>query len=204
MVQRKRIKVRFTDPYRQACRGRRSEFVISSERNYVATGIAPPETHVPEVWARKAYGNTIVSIYSNSALLDDFHLGRFREEYRSLTQGAPAVRAGYDVYFNAARGALTYARAPCVRADMVARFFLHVVPEDADDLPDDHVRYGFDNRDFNLPEQALFDRKCLATVQLPEYAVDHVRTGQAEKKNDVWTPLWEETIRTTGSASTGW
>ena len=192
-AQRKRIKVRGADSYRQACRGR-LDFTFETE--YSATGIDPPETHAPEVWTRKAYGATISRLHGlNPALLDDFHLGRSREKYRSLTQGAPAARAHYDVYFDAARRALTYARAPCARADWRARFFLHVVPVDADDLPDDHVRYGFDNRDFNLPDQALFDGKCLAAVRLPEYAVDHVRTGQTERKNDVWTALWEETIR---------
>ena len=195
-AQRKSIKVKFTDPYRQACRGR-SDFVIDGERSYAVTGIIhPPETHAPAVWARKAYGSTIVRAYgANPALLDDFHVDRSREKYRSLTQGAPSARAHYDVYFDAARGALTYARAPCAAADSRARFFLHVVPADADDLPGDHVRRGFDNRDFNLPEQALFDGKCLAAVRLPEYAVDHVRTGQTERKDDVWTALWEETIR---------
>ena len=166
-------------------------------------GIDPPETHAPGVWTRKAYGNTIASLYGfNPALLDDFHVERFREKYRSLTQGAPAARARYDVRFDAARGALTYARAPCVPADVdLVRFFLHVVPVDPDDLPDDQVRYGFEHRDFNLPDQALFDGKCLVTIRLPEYAVDHVRTGQTERQDGVWTALWEETF-TPGRAPT--
>ena len=193
-AQRKRLRFRFTDPYREACRDR-SDFVFDDEK---FRGIDPPETHAPEVWTRKAYGNTIASLYGlNPALLDDphLHVDGFRETYRSLTRGAPAARARYDVHFDAARGALAYARAPCVPDDVIARFFLHVVPVDADDLPDDQLRYGFEHRDFNLPEQALFDGKCLAAVRLPEYAVDHVRTGQTERKNDVWTALWEETIR---------
>ncbi len=180
----------------RACRGRHADFVVG----------APPrharklEAHVPEVRVRKVYGNTIVRMYGlNPTLLDDsrvgLHLDRFRETHRSLTQGAPAARMRYDVYLDAARGALTYARAPCVRTDMAARFFLHVVPVDADDLPGDRVRDGYDNLDFNLPDQALFDGKCLITVRLPEYAVDHVRTGQTERKDGVWTALWEETIR---------
>ena len=143
------------------------------------------------------YGTTIASLYGlNPALLDDplLHVDRFREKYRSLTRGAPAARARYDVRFDAARGALTYARAPCVPDDVIARFFLHVVPVNADDLPDDQVRHGFEHRDFNPPAQALFDGKCLVTVRLPEYAVDHVRTGQTERKDGVWTALWEETI----------
>ena len=197
-AQRNRIKVRPADSYRQACRGRLDFAFDANQAHYsMITGIDPPETHAPEVWTRKVYGNTIsTTLYGlNPTLLDDFHVDRSREKYRSLTQGAPAARARYDVYFDAARGALTYARAPCVRADSRARFFLHVVPADAGDLPDDQVRNGFDNRDFNLPDHARFDGKCLASVRLPEYAVDHVRTGQTEKKGDVWTALWEESIR---------
>ena len=83
----------------------------------------------------------------------------------------------------------------------IVRFFLRVVPVDPDDLPDHRVRYGFDNLDFNLPAQVLFDGKCLAAVRLPEYAVDHVRHGQIERKNDGWTTLWEGTI-TPGRAPT--
>ena len=185
-TQRKRIKLRFV------CRGR-ADFVAG--KFYGGAGTDPPATHAPAVWTGKAYGATLVRLYGlNPALLDDFHLGRSREKYRSLTQGAPAARAYYDVRFDAARGVLTYARAPCVPADARARFFLHVVPVDADDLPDEHVRNGFDNLDFHLPEEALFDGKCLVTIRLPEYAVDHVRTGQTERKDDVWTALWEETI----------
>ena len=180
----------------RACRGRHADFVV------VAHPLHPrkPEAHAPEVRVRKVYGNTIANVYGvNPALLDNsrvgLHLDRFRETHRSLTQGAPAARAHYDVYFDAPRGALTYARAPCVRTDMAARFFLHVVPVDADDLPDDQVRHGFDHLDFDLPDQALFDGKCLVTMRFPEWAVDHVRTGQTEKHGDVWTSLWEATIR---------
>ena len=189
-MQKKRI------PSGRVCRGRHADFVVAAHRRHART----PETYAPEVRVRKAYGNTIASVYGvNPALLDDsrarLHLGRFRETYRSLTQGAPAARSHYDVYFAAGRSALAYVRAPCAPADSLARFFLHVVPVDADDLPDDQVRYGFDHLDFDLPDQALFDGKCLVTMRLPEYAVDHVRTGQTERKGDVWTALWEETIR---------
>ena len=188
-AQRNRIKVRRTDSYRRACRGR-VDFAFDANQ-------ASSSTHTPAVWTRKAYGNTIATtLYGlNPTLLERFHVDRSREKYRSLTQGAPAARARYDVRFDAARGRLTYARAPCVQADWRARFFLHVVPVDASDLPGDRVRYGYDNLDFNLPDQALFDGKCLAAVRLPEYAVDHVRTGQTEKNGDVWTALWEVTIR---------
>ena len=182
----------------RGCRGRHVDFAVSSHND--RTGIRKPETYAPEVWARRAYGSTIASIYGlHAGLLNelhaDLHLARFRERRRSLTQGAPAARAHYDVYFDAGRGSLTYARAPCARTDMAARLFLHVVPVDADDLLYDLDGSGFDHLDFDLPAQARFDGKCLVTIRLPEYAVDHVRTGQTERKDGVWTPLWEETIR---------
>ena len=182
----------------RGCGGRQVDFAVRSYND--RTGIHKPETYAPEVWARRAYGSTIASVYGlHAGLLNerhaDLHLARFRERHRSLTQGAPAARAHYDVYFDAGRGSLTYARAPCAPADVAARLFLHVVPADAGDLLYDLTRSGFDHLDFDLPARARFDGKCLVTIRLPEYAVDHVRTGQAEKNGDVWTPLWEETIR---------
>ena len=189
-AQRKRITVS-TD--RSGC-GQHLDFIIYD-------GVAPFELHASEVWARKVYGNTIASMHGfNLALLDDPHADRARETYRSLTQNAPAARAHYDVRLDAARGALTYARAPCVRADTAATFFLHVVPVDAGELPDHRVRHGFDNLDANLRWWALFDGRCLATVRLPEYAVDHVRTGQF---NDAGR-LWEVTIEIAADDSIAW
>lgn len=182
-AQRKRI-------HSDACR---SDFVVTVHRDLANTGIHSPKTYAPTVWVRKAYSGVLVSMYgTSSAFLDGLPADRFRETYRSLTKGAPAARAHYDVYFDAARNALTYARAPCVSADMAKRFFLHVIPVDVNVLPDHRDR---DNLDFDLPLQALFEGKCLVTVRLPEYAVDHVWTGQTEKKNDVWTALWGKTIR---------
>ena len=183
-AQRKRITV-VSD--RSEC-GRHLDFIIYD-------GVAPFELHASEVWTRKVYGNTIASMHGFNlaflARLDDPHADRgARETYRSLTQSAPTARAHYDVRLDAARGVLTYARAPCVRADTAAPFFLHVVPVDAGDLPDHRVRYGFDNLDADVRRWAPFDEKCLATARLPEYAVDHARTGQF---NDAGR-LWEVTI----------
>ena len=192
-AQRKRITVGLGRGRLARC-GYHLDFIIYD-------GVAPLELHAPEVWTRKVYGNTIASMHGfNLALLGDPHADRARETYRSLTQNAPAARAHYDVRLDAARGALTYARAPCVRADTAATFFLHVVPVDAGELPDHRVRHGFDNLDANLRWWALFDGRCLATVRLPEYAVDHVRTGQF---NDAGR-LWEVTIEIAADDSIAW
>ena len=65
-------------------------------------------------------------------------------------------------------------------------------------LPDHSVQYGFDNQDFNLPPQALFDGKCLVAVRLPEYDVDHVTTGQftqrRAKEGVRFDKVWERQL----------
>ena len=126
------------------------------------------------------------------------------EAYRVREVGEPAARAHFDLHVRRDEGEsgsskLTYARTPCAPADIKARFFLHVVPMDAGDLPV-YSRHGYENLDFQMPADALFDGKCLKTVQLPEYEVDRVRTGQTEKRDGAWTPLWETTIRLRRSA----
>ena len=83
----------------------------------------------------------------------------------------------FDVYL--ADGALIYVKEPCEPADTEARFFLHIVPEHVEDLPDERRQYAFDNLDFAFfPNGALFEGKCAARAALPDYAVASVRTGQ--------------------------
>ena len=69
------------------------------------------------------------------------------EAYRSITAGEPVVRSSFDVYL--IENELTYVKEPCVPADTEPRFFLHVIPADANDLPAVRKQYGFDNLDFS-------------------------------------------------------
>ena len=83
--------------------------------------------------------------------------------------------------------ALTYARAACAEADTEARFFLHVVPEDAADLPEERRVSGFDNLDFAFGERGVrYGGRCLARAALPDYPVALVRTGQFEGERRLW------------------
>ena len=98
-------------------------------------------------------------------------------EYTLIVAGAPAASAEFDVYLH--EGKLSYVKEPCVKGDTQAPFFLHLLPADANDLPEWSKPYGFENRDFDFGEHgAVFDGKCLATVPLPEYDIDGFRTGQ--------------------------
>ena len=91
--------------------------------------------------------------------------------------GQPAAQSGFDAYLRGNR--LAYFKEPCDAGDAEARFFLHIFPADSSDLPADRRDAGFVNHDFQLTERgALIDGKCVASRELPDYAIDRIRTGQ--------------------------
>ncbi len=99
----------------------------------------------------------------------------------------PVIQADFAIYHNSGR--LIYAKEPCAPSDITAPFFLHILPENAENLPADFRQNGFENRDFAFePAGILADGQCIASVALPEYDIAIIRTGQ-------YTPgagrLWE-------------
>ena len=100
-----------------------------------------------------------------------------RGEYAAATAGTPLTRGVFDVYRNGNR--LTYIKENCRAMDTQARFYLHLIPQNVNDLPPDRWQHGFDNLNFGFVEQGtLFDGKCLATINLPDYAIATIQTGQ--------------------------
>ena len=118
----------------------------------------------------------------------------WRDLARSLVDETPVARSFFTLYL--VDGALVYDRLPCARADMRANGFLHVVPADMGDLPGDRRAYGFDNLDFVFSESgARFGGRCMARVELPDYDVVRVRTGQFNNAGVRWqavVPLGEQ------------
>ena len=113
---------------------------------------------------------------------------RRRRDYRAVVSGPPAARAVFAMYLDG--GMLHYAKEPCGPADTEATFLLHLIPQDADDLPEGNSRfYGFENRDFTFTDHgAEFDGKCLASVPLPDYPIAVIRTGQYRPDGQrLWT-----------------
>ena len=75
-----------------------------------------------------------------------------------------------------------------------APFFLHVVPIDSRDLPDYRREYGFDNFDFRFKDSGIqHGERFVVLVELPDYPVSHILTGQFPGLNDDGR-LWEATI----------
>ena len=91
--------------------------------------------------------------------------------------GTPLSRGVFDIYRNGNR--LTYIKESCRPADTQPRFYLHITPWEVSDLPVGRLGYGFDSVNFELVHHgALFDGKCLATVELPGYNIATIKTGQ--------------------------
>ena len=97
----------------------------------------------------------------------------------------PLARSAFDVYRDGR--ALTYVRDGCSEEEAAARFFLHVHPADAGDLPEHRRGYGFDNLDFTLAGSgARIDGNCVAVARLPDYAIARIRTGQYDEMGQRW------------------
>ena len=108
-------------------------------------------------------------------------------DYQSVASGEPAVRSVFDVYIG--ENTVSYLKSPCGAADVQAQFFLHVVPEDVEDLPADRRQYGFDNLDFHYVNNAAlaFGGMCIAKRPLPDYPIARVRTGQfVPDEGQIW------------------
>ena len=105
-------------------------------------------------------------------------LVRFQEIEDGLA-GLRPVAAAVGVELYRYGGMLVYRWETCAAAEVAARFYLHLFPADAADLPDGRQSHGFVNRGFSFPEYgAMRDGKCLAAAPLPDYPIARIRTGQ--------------------------
>ena len=109
--------------------------------------------------------------------------------------GRLAANSEFDVYAASAsdspvsggRRTLAYVREPCDEEDVRAKFFLHLIPVDENDLPEDRRESGFDNLDFAFADWGLRrGERCVAFRRLPDYPVASVRTGQFTGDGEVW------------------
>ncbi len=99
-------------------------------------------------------------------------------DYESIASGEPVAHSDFDIYLH--ENTVSYLKSPCSAADAQAQFFLHIVPEDVEDLPAGRRRYGYDNLDFHYRGSAAlaFSGRCIAERPLPDYPIARIRTGQ--------------------------
>ena len=116
---------------------------------------------------------------------------RYATAYRAVAKSEPVAEGPFDLHLF--DGDLVYVKEPCAQADTEARFFLHIVPERVNDLPEERRELGWDNLDFRFfLNGAWFDEKCAAQVALPSYPIASVRTGQfVSGTGEIWSANFE-------------
>ena len=149
---------------------------------------------VPRASAVRIDGNCVAV-----ALLPDYPIARVRtgeeglwsadvpRDYagarREALAGEPLARGEFAVYGDGRT--LTYVRDGCTEEEAATPFFLHLYPEDAGDLPDDRRGHGFDNLDAAF-ELERVGGSCVAIVDLPDYPIARIRTGQHDGTRERW------------------
>lgn len=121
--------------------------------------------------------NQRVFLYDGSAFTsaDGFFMDSYRAELAALAP--PETHGDFEVYLQDRK--LIYFNTRCMAENKRGIFFLHVVPEQVDDLPKYRASAGFDNLDFSFVDRGVaVDGKCLMNVQLPPYAIASAATGQ--------------------------
>ena len=105
-------------------------------------------------------------------------LPSWRMDYESIASGEPAARSDFDVYLRG--NTVSYLKSPCSVADVQAEFFLHVIPEDLEDLSADRRQHGFGGAHFHYGNTAAlaFGGQCVMEHPLPDYPIARIRTGQ--------------------------
>ena len=120
--------------------------------------------------------------------------------YQLVAGEAPLISSTFDIHLVPLhQNTLIYTKDPCSRQDTLIGFFLHIIPDDTKDLPEDIQQAGrdFDNLDFQFDEFGVrFDGKCLAVVPIPDYSIAAIRTGQFDSLSDL--NLWQEEITLKG------
>ena len=112
-------------------------------------------------------------------------LNLYRGAYASVAVGPPTVRSDWNVHLY--DDGVTYIMDRCTAEDVEDNFFLHVVPEDVQDLPEVRRDSGFESITFNVPSRgAMFDGKCLVSVDLPDYDISSISTGQFGDDVQIW------------------
>lgn len=101
-----------------------------------------------------------------------------------VARGETLISSTYTVYRDGRR--LVYVNDTCGSAEADTRFFLQVVPAYAGTLPPgrSHFSYDFAFRGYGW----RIDETCLAVVEMPDFAIGHVKTGQlnAERTGHSW------------------
>ena len=117
-----------------------------------------------------------------------------------LPSGRPIISSDWDVYL--VENSLIFAKDDQCSAEAEPLFFVHLYPVDINDLPGHRQQHGFGGFNFSLDStNVLLDGGvCVAKVELPDYAIAAIRTGQF---TDEGQNIWEGSFDVVESADEG-
>ena len=144
-----------------------------------------------ERYGARIDGNCVAVVHLPGYAIASISTGQYSPGWaeavrRGVAEAEPVGRARFAVWLDGR--VLTYARDVCTEEDVAARFFLHVHPVHAGDLPVWRKESGFDNLDFDFHWRGAFteDGGCALVVRLPDYPIAGIRTGQFGGAGQRW------------------
>ena len=171
-------------------------FLWSEDGDFLINDTYRPGFEGNEIYSLKIYNSTIVSV-RDLMLERDVRGYDFRSQiYLDATSSDdPIIDSHWDVYLMDRQ--LVYVRESCSVGDTDDGFFLHLDPADVSDLPEERRQFGFDALDFDFHflsdggDAGIWDGKCFRSVDLPEYDVERISTGQfVSREGPVWGGIW--------------
>ena len=164
------------------------DFYITSYRSWRASESARRDDAASLIYDHVVYGSRVLGVAAvNLSILDDAVAARYRDVYNATTSNQPEARSDWDVYLDDAK--LIYIKESCAASDLDAPFFLHVTPDDIDDLSEHRRRNGYATLNFDFvfgKYGVMFDGKCMAVVPLPDDGASGIRTGQWTDDGEIW------------------
>lgn len=120
--------------------------------------------------------------YPDYAVDADLH----RRIAQGLTSSELIARGRFNIYLTDDNN-LIYIREPCHNPDISDDFFLHIIPLRLKDLPEQRRQYEFDGLDFVFFDRGFIDgQRCAAVIDLPDYGIASIRTGQYTDQGQIW------------------
>ena len=167
-----RARIAFTPPHK-------ADFHLKQRVNRWSAAPPPPLHDI------RAYGSPIASIIDPfAAAYRAYHSAAYHDVAANGTQLA---WSDFDIY--AYDGALYYLSENCMpptpkHSDLW--IFLHIFPENPNDLPPNKRERGFANNGFSYGlNAAFFDNKCIGGIPLPDYPIARIRTERDATESGV-------------------
>lgn len=156
-----------------------ADFVVLPERQASPALLTPDNKHF-FLYDRPAYTRHLERILQETGVV----VGRANAEMDTV---AVYLHTNRLYYVRNPRPDHAMPAQPAAGGHRDAPFFLHFIPADEDDLPDDRKRYGFENRDFLFHHYLVTgDEREVAMRNLPAYPITGIRTGQYVGEDRLW------------------